>query len=158
MLTSFCNSCRSYFSNWYISIIRSIILSPPSLFLTLKIFLASRLFIRGVVFSYLIYYCLSLMPPSVASVYCTALVALILSISKVMPSCSCYIKKGLVYITITALSGRQPLSCAECIKANMRLSCNIHSVSNTKYIYYPTLLNYLVPYLSYYRVLDLICR
>ena len=96
------------------------------------------------------------MPPSVASIYCATLVALILSISKVMPSYSYYIKKGLVYIIIAAPSSRQPLSYTECTKANMRLSCNIHSISITKYIYYPTLLSHLVPYLSYYRVLNLI--
>ena len=44
------------------------------------------------------------MPPSVASVRHAVLIALILSISEVMPSCSYYIKKGLVYITITAPS------------------------------------------------------
>ena len=46
------------------------------------------------------------MPPSVASIYCVVLVALILSIGEVMPFCSYYIKKGLVYVIIAALSGR----------------------------------------------------
>ena len=31
------------------------------------------------------------------------LVAIILSFSKIIPACSCYIKKGLVYIIIIAL-------------------------------------------------------
>ena len=35
--------------------------------------------------------------------YYFKLVAVILSLSKIMPSYSCYIKKGLVYIIITAL-------------------------------------------------------
>jgi hypothetical protein len=35
--------------------------------------------------------------------HCSKLVAVILSFSEIMPTCSCYIKKGLVYITITAL-------------------------------------------------------
>ena len=46
------------------------------------------------------------MPLSVASIYCAALIALILSISEVMSSCSYYIKKGLVYIAIMSLSSR----------------------------------------------------
>ena len=32
------------------------------------------------------------------------LVAMILSLNKIMPTCSCYIEKGLVYIAIAALS------------------------------------------------------
>src|SRR6266700_4453360 len=98
----------------------------------------------------------SLMPPSVASMHYTTLIALILSINKVMPSCSYYIKKGLVYITIAALFSHQHLSYAEYIKVNMHLSYNVHSISNTKYIYCPTLLNHLVPCLSCHRVLGLI--
>ena len=93
---------------------------------------------------------------SSASTRYAALVTLILSISKVMPSCSCCVEKGLVCIIIMSLSGRQPLSCAECIKVNMYLSYNVYFVSNVKYIYYFIFLNCLVPCLSYYRVLDLI--
>ena len=106
ILTSSCSSRRSCLSNWHTSITISIILSPPSLSLTLKILLTSRLFIRGTVSSSLIYCHLSLMPPSVVSIYCTALITLIFSISKVIPSYFCYIKKGLIYIIIAALSGR----------------------------------------------------
>ncbi len=134
----------------------SIILSPPSLFLTLKILSASRSSIRGIMFFYLIYYYPSLIPPSVASIHRVILIALILSISKVMPSCSYYIKKGLVYIAIVALSSHQPLFYAKCIKANMRLSYNIYSISGTKYIHYSILFNCLVLYLSCCRVLNLI--
>ena len=82
----------------------SIILSPPSLFLTLKIPLFSRLFIRGIISSYLIYYYPSLMPPSIASICYTILITFILSINKIMPSYFYYIKKGLIYIIIMALS------------------------------------------------------
>ena len=89
-----------------LSITVSVILSPPSLFSTLKIPLVSRSFIRGVVSFDSICRPLFLMPPSLASIYYIALVALILSVSKVMPSCSRYIKKGLVYVVIIALSGR----------------------------------------------------
>ena len=105
ILTSSCSPYRSYLSNWHTSITRSIILSPPSLSLTLKILLASRLSIRGTVSFYLICCHPPLMPPSVASIYYTILITLILSISKIMPSYFYYIKKGLIYIIITALSG-----------------------------------------------------
>ena len=158
MLTSSCSSYRSYLSNWYTSITRSITLSPPSLALSLNILPISRLSIRGAVSSNSICHSLSLIPPLLAFIYYTILIALILSINKMMPSCSYCIKKGLVCIIITALSSRQPLSYAECIKLNIYLSCNICSISNTKYICYLILFSRLVPYLSYYRVLDSICR
>ena len=135
----------------------SITLSLPSLSLTLKILLASRSSIKGAVFSYSICYWLSLMPPSIASIYCAVLVALILSVSKIMPFCSYCVKKGLVCVTITALSGCQPLSCTKYTKSNIYVSCNIYFVLSAKYIYCFTLLNYLVLCLSCYRVLDLIC-
>ena len=93
------------------------------------------------------------MPPSIASMRYTVL---ILSISKVMPSYSYCIKKGLVYIAIVALSSCQPLSCTKYIKVNIYLSYNIYSISTTKYIYIFILFSYLVPYLSYYKVLNLI--
>ena len=38
------------------------------------------------------------------SAYYSKLVAIILFFSKIMPTCSYYIEKGLVYIIITALS------------------------------------------------------
>jgi hypothetical protein len=63
------------------------------------------------------------------------LVAVILLFSEIMPSCSCYTEKGLVYIAITALSSCQPSSCFKCIKLNIYLSYNIYSISNAEYIY-----------------------
>ena len=84
------------------------------------------------------------------------LITLIISISKVIPSYSYYVKKGLVYITITAPSGRQPSSYTKYIKANMRSSCDVRSISNTKYTCLLTLYSYLVPYLISFRVLSLI--
>ena len=75
-----------------------------------------------------------------------------------MPSCSYYTKKGLVYIIIVSPSSRQPLFYTKCIKANIYLSYNVYSISAAKCMCYPTLLSYLVPYLSYRRVLNLICR
>jgi hypothetical protein len=46
-------------------------------------------FVRSLVFKYLAYH--------------SKLVAVILLFNKIMPTCFCYIEKGLVYITITAL-------------------------------------------------------
>ena len=76
-----------------------------------------------------------LIPPirSTASRRYNKLITFIISINKVMPSYSYYIKKGLVYIAIVAPSGRQPSFCAKYIKVNMRSSYNIYSISNTKY-------------------------
>ena len=48
---------------------------------------------------------------------------------------SCYIKKGLVYITIINLSGRQPSFYLECTKANTCFLYNVRSVSLNKYIF-----------------------
>ena len=76
------------------------------------------------------------MPPvrSLASTYCTKLVAVILLLSEIIPIYSCYAKKKLVYIIIIAPFGRQPSFCAKCTKSNMYFSCDIKSVSNTKYL------------------------
>jgi len=63
-------------------------------------------------------------------------VAIILSLSKVIPLCSCCVEKELVYITIAAPSSRQPSSCSKCTSANIQSSCDIHSVSNAEYIFY----------------------
>jgi len=103
ILTSSYSSYRSCLSNWHTNITKSITLSPPSLSLTLKILLTFRLFIRGIVPSYLIYYYPSLIPPSIASVRYATLITLILFINKIILFCSYYIKKGLVYIIIIAL-------------------------------------------------------
>ena len=64
---------------------------------------------------------------------CFKLVAMILLLSKIIPTYSCYMEKGLVYITIIASLGCQPSFYTKCIKLNIRLSCNIKLVSNTKY-------------------------
>ena len=61
---------------------------------------------------------------------------MILLLTKIMPTYSCYVLKGLVYIIIIAPLGRQPSSYTKCTKLNMRLSCNIKLVSNAKYIYF----------------------
>ena len=70
------------------------------------------------------------------------IVALILLLSIIMPTCSYYIKKGLVYIIIIAPFSGQPFSYFKCIKLNMYFSCNIKSVFNTKYIFLVHLASY----------------
>ena len=63
-------------------------------------------------------------------------VAVILLFSEIMPTYSCYVLKGLVYITIIAPLGRQPSFYTECTKLNMRSSCNVKLVSNAKYTFF----------------------
>ena len=69
-----------------------------------------------------------------ASKCCAYIVTVILLLSKIMPTYSRYILKGLVYITIIAPLGCQPSFYIKCIKLNIYLSCDIKSVFNTKYI------------------------
>ena len=69
---------------------------------------------------------------SLASKHRAYTVAVILLFSKIMPSCSRYKEKKLVYIIIIAPSSRQPSSYIKCTKLNIYLSCNVRSVSNTK--------------------------
>ena len=71
---------------------------------------------------------------SLVSKHCAYIVLVILLLGKIMPIYFYYIKKKLVYIIIIALFGRQPSSYIKCTKLNMRLSCNIKSISNTKYL------------------------
>ena len=64
--------------------------------------------------------------------YYFKLIAIILSLNKIMPTCSHYTKKGLVYIIIIAPLGRQLSFYTKCIKLNIRLSCDIRLISNAK--------------------------
>ena len=73
---------------------------------------------------------------SLASERRTYIVAVIFSLSKIMPTCSCCVLKGLVCIIIMALLSRQPSSYIKCIKLNMRLSYNIKLISNAKYAFF----------------------
>ena len=77
------------------------------------------------------------MPPikSLASERRARVVAVILLLGEIMPTYSCCVLKGLVYVIIIAPLGRQPSFYAKCIKLNMRLFYNIKSVFNAKYIY-----------------------
>ena len=67
--------------------------------------------------------------------YCFKLVAVIFLLGEIMPTYSYYAEKGLVYIIIITLLGRQPSFYTKCTKSNMYLSCNIKLVSNAKYIF-----------------------
>ena len=62
---------------------------------------------------------------SLASKYCTYIIAVILLLSKIMPTCSCYAKKKLVYIIIIAPFSRQLSFCSECTQLNIYLSYDI---------------------------------
>ena len=53
------------------------------------------------------------------------LVTAIFLLSEIMPACSRYAEKGLIYIIIIALSSRQPSLYTECTKLNMRALYNI---------------------------------
>ena len=79
-----------------------------------------------------------------ASERCTCVVAMIFLLGEIMPIYSCCVLKGLVYIIIIALLGRQPSFYIKCTKLNIHLYCNIKSVSNTKYIFLYTLIFYKV--------------
>ena len=70
------------------------------------------------------------MPPirSLASMRCTLLAAFIFLDGEIISPYSCCAKKGLVYIIITAPSGRQPSSCSKCTKANTRSLCDMRLV------------------------------
>jgi hypothetical protein len=55
--------------------------------------------------------------------------------SEIINPCSCYIKKGLVYIVLTSPFRRQPSSYLKCTKVNTQSSYNIYFIPLNKYIY-----------------------
>ena len=59
---------------------------------------------------------------------------MVLLLGKIIPTYSRCVLKGLIYIIITILFNRQPFSYTKYTKLNIRSSCNIKLVSNTKYI------------------------
>ena len=67
--------------------------------------------------------------------YYFKLVAVIFLLGKIIPTYFYYIEKGLIYVVIIAPLGRQPSFYIKCTKLNMRLSCDIRSVSNIKCIF-----------------------
>ena len=64
------------------------------------------------------------------------IIAVILLLSKIIPTYSYCVLKGLVYITIIAPLGCQLSSYTKCTKLNMRLSYDIRLVSNAKCIFF----------------------
>ena len=69
---------------------------------------------------------------SLVSERCMLLISSIALNGEIINPCSCCAKKGLVYITITEPSSRQPSSYSKCIKSNTRILYNMHSVSLNK--------------------------
>ena len=63
------------------------------------------------------------------------IVAIILLLSEIIPTCSRYVLKGLVYIIIIAPLSYQPSFYIKCTKSNIRLFYDIRSVSNAKYAF-----------------------
>ena len=66
--------------------------------------------------------------------YYFKLVAVILLLNKIMPTCSRCIEKGLVYIIIIAPLSRQPSSYIKYTKLNICLFYNVRLISNAKYL------------------------
>ena len=89
-------------------------------------------------------------------------VAVILLLNEIMLTYSHCVLKGLVYITIVAPLGRQSSSYTKCTKLNIRLSCDVRLVSNTKCVFF--IHSYILQslqllYLIYLRVLyDSCCK
>jgi len=134
-LSSALSSCNTY-------LIKSITLAPSSLSSSLKTSIISKLLIKDTVLpslfasiciKWLIIPLQQSLPQAQRRV---CVVAIILSLSKVIPSYSYYIKKGLVYIAIAAPSSRQLSSCSECTSTNIQLSCNVRSVSDAECTFY----------------------
>ena len=67
--------------------------------------------------------------------YHAYIITLILLLGEIMPINFYYAEKKLVCIIIMAFSSRQLFTCFKYTKLNIHLSCNIQSVSNTKYIF-----------------------
>ena len=63
------------------------------------------------------------------------MVAVILLFSKIMPTYSCCVLKGLVCVAIIAPLSRQPSFYAKYTKLNICLSCDVKLVFNIKYIF-----------------------
>ena len=63
------------------------------------------------------------------------IVAIILLLGEIMPTYSCCVLKGLVYVVIISLLGRQLSSYTKYIKLNIHLFYDIRLVSTTKYTF-----------------------
>ena len=69
-------------------------------------------------------------------------VAVILSLGKIMPTYSRYIGKRLVYIVIIAPFSRQLSSYTKCTYTNIPSSYDIRMVSNAEYIFHARYINF----------------
>ena len=76
---------------------------------------------------------------SLASKRRARVVAVIFLLSEIMPTYSRCVLKGLVYIAIIALLGRQLFSYTKYTKSNIRSSCDIRSMSNAKCTFFARL-------------------
>ena len=70
-----------------------------------------------------------------STVYHARTIALILLLGKIIPSYSRYKEKKLVCVAITTPLSTQPSSYSKYTQLNIRLSYNVRSISNTKYIF-----------------------
>ena len=115
----------------------SVTLFPFLLSLSLKISLISKFSIRGVLLLISIWSFFYIISPVRFSVFsqCNKLITVILLLNKIMPFCSCYFEKELVYITITSLTKCQLFFCIKCMQANMYFSCNIHSIFDINFAF-----------------------
>ena len=66
----------------------------------------------------------------------TYVIAVILLLSEIMPTYSCCVLKGLVYIIIIAPLGCQPFFYIKYTKLNMYLSYDIRLMFNAKYAFF----------------------
>ena len=66
----------------------------------------------------------------------TYIVAVILLLSKIIPTYSWCVLKRLVYITIIALLSYQPSFYIKCTKLSIHLSCDIKLISNAECAYF----------------------
>ena len=64
------------------------------------------------------------------------IVAVILLLSEIMPTCSRCVLKGLVCVIIIAFLGRQSSFYIKYTKLNIYLSCDVRLVFNTKYAFF----------------------
>src|SRR6266702_2827445 len=81
-----------------------------------------------------------------SSIVChNRVIARILLLGEVMPTCSRCAKKRVVYVIIVSLTGRQPLLYTKYIKANIHSLCDVRSASDAEYTLLISLCNLLVP-------------
>ena len=73
---------------------------------------------------------------SLASKRCTRVIAVILLLGEIMPTCFYCVLKGLVYIAIITSLSCQPSFYTKYIKLKIRLFCDIKLVFNAKCMFF----------------------